>query len=525
MKCVLIRPPFEKTGFDQDYQESVGLGYLASSLRSQGIAVVILDGELSDLDSDAIVNFVGIEKPDVAGFSLMSLYSVPEAVRIAEKIKNSSLSDIHLTAGGYLASFSPEYVFKKIKGLDSIIRFEGEFRLPLLVRNASQGMADKTPGVTFFNHDSGKIFSTPDDQSLMVKDLDLLQVPSRDMMPMVIERGLPVSISGSRGCIGNCSFCSVKAFYNESCGKSLRFRAIDSVVNEIEQIHSYYGSQVFHFIDDDFIGNRAEGFPRAARFAELIIEKKLNIIYNMECRCDLVDRDLFSLLSKSGLSVVFLGIDSVVPSTLSLYGKHYRRNAVEDSLDILRGLGIEIEAGYIPFHPFVSFNDIVAEFNFLKSNNIATIHSMFNRLYCTPELRVTKTLCDAGLLRTDDNIRYEYDFIDPGVKALYAIAEVAVKPFFDLWYDVYKTRRIYKNRLMLKIKTGCLPSSMISDEKKFSLIDEKFFYINRRITEHVNDILSYLKNRNGPDILAFSSEIKKSLSQIFAEHGNVNNEV
>ena len=88
-----------------------------------------------------------------------------------------------------------------------------------------------------------------------IKNLDELPFPKRNKYK---EFGNHFTMVTSRGCYGNCSFCSVRAFY--SCDKQLfRQRSADNIVDEIEDLTSKYDAKVISFMDDNFIGPGISG--------------------------------------------------------------------------------------------------------------------------------------------------------------------------------------------------------------------------------------------------------------------------
>ncbi len=497
MDCIIIRPPFEHTGFDQDCQESLGIGYLLASLRKNGFAAGVLDGELQELTPSEIAEILSLLKPAVIGFSLVSEYGLDSACETARIIKSDSSFLPHVTAGGYLPSFFPQKILDIIPELDSVIQFEGEKVLPELVSNTIKGSPFDTPGLFIRGAGMSKLTEI----SGRIHSLDDLPFPHRDMLPVILEKGYPATVSGSRGCSGGCSFCSITKFNHNSCGIPLRMRSADNIFKEIDYLHRIYSADVFHFIDDDFIGNRDKGFERADRLADLIKKADFDILFSFECRPDHVDGNLFGNLKKSGLAGVFIGIDSAVERTRDLYNKKCSMETVEQSVRIIKDLGIDVDTGFIPFHPGVTFNELMEEYDFLFRHNLDNLHTLLNRLYCTGESVLSKRLYKKGILRSEGDFELSYDFSDEKVALFHETASISLKPLFPLWYDIYKKRQRQRDLFML---------GKDSDDS-FRNSDEILIQTNTSVRNAVLKIIDYVKTSSDNDLLFFTRTIRKDL--------------
>ncbi len=138
--------------------------------------------------------------------------------------------------GGHYPSFDPRPILELIPGLDSIVRFDGEVTLALLLnRLSSRGRGER---------DLSRPLRAA---STMARwESNCLQASrSADAQANCRGRSAPTwttrairSPRGdrcweSRGCPWNCSFCSIRPFYELQGGKLRRLRAVrDAVVAE-----------------------------------------------------------------------------------------------------------------------------------------------------------------------------------------------------------------------------------------------------------------------------------------------------
>src|SRR3990170_8594285 len=77
----------------------IGLGYVASYLRSKNIPVDILDAEAEGLSQKEFEKRVADWKPDIFGFTA-STYQINEAAWAAKKVKEL-LPHVAVVVGGY----------------------------------------------------------------------------------------------------------------------------------------------------------------------------------------------------------------------------------------------------------------------------------------------------------------------------------------------------------------------------------------------------------------------------------------
>ena len=70
MKVVLIRPNYNS----HIITPPLGLGYLSSCLRRQGIETVIIDGLKDNLSADVLLEKILFQKPDAVGITCLTAF-------------------------------------------------------------------------------------------------------------------------------------------------------------------------------------------------------------------------------------------------------------------------------------------------------------------------------------------------------------------------------------------------------------------------------------------------------------------
>jgi len=208
-------------------------------------------------------------------------------------------------------------------------------------------------------------------------------------------------MSGSRGCYARCTFCDIKSFYKNGRGPGWRGRSPANILHEMRIIQRRYGKDLtFSFVDDQFIGPGKKGYNQAVEFANLLLKSGGDFAFEITCRADTVERDLFALLKKAGLHGVYIGIDSGSPKGL----EHFRKDlSMEDNLraiKILNALKIPVDLGFIMFEPLMSLNDLQHNIDFLRKVSFSGVFinpaAILNSLSLYPETPIISQIPNAS---------------------------------------------------------------------------------------------------------------------------------
>ncbi|HNQ68452.1 MAG TPA: radical SAM protein [Bacteroidales bacterium] len=307
---------------------SIGILSLASYIREHGFTPYIIDGTLEALsNSEIIIRIKELFKhhqiPNI-GFSITTL-TYYDTKEIIENLIHE-LSETRIIVGGAHPSALPEESLNDINA-SIVVRGEGETQLLAILQNKP---LEEIKGISYTRNKE----IIHNQNAPRIKKLDDLPIPAYDLVPMGLSKpfigqfvGLkkvvPSSlILASRGCIGNCTFCS-KCF-----APGVSFKTPEYLLNEILYLKNNFNIQHFLFYDDTFTSNK----KLINEFCHKIITQNINITWTCSSRADCVTPDLLSKMKQAGCIQVLYGIESFNDEVLTSINK---RTNTKNNIDAI----------------------------------------------------------------------------------------------------------------------------------------------------------------------------------------------
>lgn len=357
-KVLLIYPPVI-TPIEEDMPKNsqipMGLAYVAGVIENEGYDIKVLDAfTAEDADSSISVSrkYFGLSpkgirkevedfKPHIVGISSMyTMYA--KGTHIAAGIVKDINRDILVVCGGTHASVSPQMVLED-PNIDILVKGEGEITFLEIIRQLEQNK-DIYGLEGIIHKKDGRIFENP--SRPLIRDLDSLPNPARHLFPMhqyfkntlaatnYIVRYPVTTLITSRGCPGNCVYCSVK----KTWGRTWRPRSPENVVDEIEFLIKNYGIREVHFTDDSI----SVDMKRFYKLCQEIIKRKIHIKWSTPAGIAiwLLDRDLLRIMKKSGCYRLTFGLESGNADTLRFIGKAYSYGKAKEIIAEANRLGM-----------------------------------------------------------------------------------------------------------------------------------------------------------------------------------------
>ncbi|HCE45311.1 MAG TPA: B12-binding domain-containing radical SAM protein [Lentisphaeria bacterium] len=312
----------------------LGLAYLAAVLEAEKHEVRIIDIDAEQITLDGLASLLKAENPDVVGITATTpvIYS---AFKIAEIIKKNSSA--YTVVGGMHATLMPEECAAN-EFVDFVVFGEGERTIVDLLEcmrtggkySEIKGLVHKKGGETVKNESREPI-----------QDLDSIPFPARHLFknqkytyPDAL-RFPAFPIITSRGCPGNCTFCTAKFMH----GKRFRNRSAENILDEVEFLIKEYGAREIHIWDDNFITNR----NRVFKFRDGIIKKNIKVLFSFPngVRADFINREILQALKDMGTYSIAIGVESGNQRILDSIQKGIKLEQIENAFKLAKELKLE----------------------------------------------------------------------------------------------------------------------------------------------------------------------------------------
>ena len=236
---------------DVTLHENLGVAYLATNLRKHGINTKILDAPSMELQDKEVLNYILNTRLRFVGFS--TVFSNIESSLDMARILKDTLSEVTIAIGGSQTLTTAPEILKHEPQVDIVFVGEAEYSIVYAVKHILAGLSPHELELIGVVHRSNIHLCVG---VVLTKNIEV-QFPARDVQQFRQEHNyFPIAfLLASRGCYSNCSFCSDPTISKLSNGQKWRERAVDSVLDEIEELVKTFSIKYIIFSDDDFIGH------------------------------------------------------------------------------------------------------------------------------------------------------------------------------------------------------------------------------------------------------------------------------
>lgn len=436
--------------------EHVGIGYLASYMRSKGYFVKILYVSEFEANDTAVERILSTQTL-LIGFNAYAV-TIKKVLELCALVKEKE--NIHICLGGQTPTFEDENILRGNPAVNSIVRGEGELTFFELAESLRLNKAlEGIDGLSYMK--KGEYIKNQN--RVPISDLNQLPWPARDNHEVINKNTF--TIESSRGCLGRCSFCT--AHHSDYYGqKEWRGRSPNNVVEEISYLVKNYDAQMFNFVDASFEDPGEKGKERIAQIAKLIIEKGLQISFVADFRAESLtekDSDLLDLLIQAGLEGVVLGLESGNEDTLRLFNKHATVEDNKNIVKLLQSKRLGFMHNMIMFQPYITTEGLKDNVKLLKELNLAYRFEDFQtRLQLQPGIELNKKMVQDGLISehkvlTSDILDYQY--LDSNIKEFSVAMASLIKEenlemeFFDLNMQIFNLRLVKEISSMKEVSS------------------------------------------------------------------------
>lgn len=169
-----------------------------------------------------------------------------------------------------------------------------------------------------------------------------------------------IGLVGSRGCLGNCVFCSDRLRL-----PGYRTRSANSRVEELEYLSSAFAVKHFPYYDALYNGD----YALIEETSKEILNRRLQVDYsgNLMIRPSMSD-DLLALMRKSGFSVAFIGLESGSATTLKAMRKRHNPEMASAFLKKCHHAGIRTGVNIIIGFPTETEEHFRETLDFISDN-------------------------------------------------------------------------------------------------------------------------------------------------------------
>lgn len=435
LDVLLINPPYSRLKGIYSVHFPIGIGYLAGALRKHcNVMIYNMEDPLSEreefrlksdkssfklcysrlfsqsdnyrrsLESNSLPVWQEAKevflkfKPKIIGITCKSA-EYHSALKVAEIYKALFSQGIVILGGQHPTIQSEEIILSDIarrksagKGIiDILVRGEGEKTAAELIsvilnKGIDFSAISQIPGLSFYN---GAQISHTANRPLLL-DLDAMEFPARDLLIKPIrERNAYGEIIASRGCPFDCGFCSARAIWD----KKVRYRSVQNVAQEIEQVIRQYKAKRFNFRDDTFALNRQWAIRLLAAL------RKLKIEWECTSRVDAVDYDLLREMRSAGCFAISYGIESGSEPVLKKICKNITLKQINKANSETIRAGIIPKGFLMVGFPDEAEEDILATIKFVKKTKFLDLGLSVFTPY--PGSRLFERARQLGLLRKD----------------------------------------------------------------------------------------------------------------------------
>jgi len=321
----------------------------------------------------------------------------------------------------------------------------------------------KIPGLVFEEGDS--IINTGIRPP--IKNLDEIPFPARHMVQykkynsLLAKGNIATTIFTSRGCPFKCSFCD-----RPHLGKAFRAHSAKKVVDELEEC-TKMGIYEFLFYDDTFTVNK----KRVIDICNEILNRKLDIGWDIRTRVDTVDEEIIRHLKRAGCQGIHYGIEAGTERVLKILNKGITIDQAKHIFDLTKKYRIPVLAYFMIGNPTETIDDIYRTFQVMKMLDPDYVHITI--LTPFPGTKIYFDGLQSGIIRKDYWREFaedpNTDFIPPHWDEIFTRKEL--NDLLVRGYKKFYLRPLYVYKKIRELKS-------ISEFKKKAKAGIKVFCMN-----------------------------------------------
>jgi radical SAM superfamily enzyme YgiQ (UPF0313 family) len=354
---------------ERGYNPPLGLLLLAGYLleHNKKHQVTVVDAQVEELSRAQLEQRIRALSFDVVGITAMTftMLDVKETIQVVKKVNPGC----KVVLGGPHVNLYPQETIQ-LEGVDFLVLGEGE----LLFSNFLDHMDNPDKLREFkglvFRDGGGNVIHTGMPEMISEDVLNILPLPARHLVPYreyssLLAKRTPITTCfTSRGCPFKCSFCD-----RPHLGKMFRALNPGRVVEEFEACIKL-GIHEFLIYDDTFTIRR----ERVKEICRLVIEKELDIGFDIRARVDTLDEEMLALLRQAGCRGIHYGIESGTEKILEVLRKGIDLQRAKEVMDLTKKYKMQTLGYFMIGAPTETSDDIRETFRVARWLNPDYIH-------------------------------------------------------------------------------------------------------------------------------------------------------
>ncbi|MFH0928962.1 MAG: radical SAM protein [Candidatus Aenigmatarchaeota archaeon] len=405
------------------------IAYATSTLLKAGYEADIKDCIALEWDRRELLNYTSSFNPDL----IVMETSAPSYYYDIETLKRLKVRGRKIVAvGSHASATSKEHIRD---GFDYVIIGEYEISLLKLVQHLD-GKVKRMPRSVYHKKNQRVSYSK------LIDDLDSLPWPPWNLMPMKAYNdpfcfGKNVAVMSSRGCIHNCSFCTIALFYGRP---GCRLRDPVKVCDEISYLVEKYKPDDIYFEDDSITIFKKHIIAMCKEYKK----RKFGVPFSCMGDCA-VDNKTLKIMAEAGCRAFKFGVESFDPKVLKMIPKHITIKDVKRVVKRCKELGIKTHPTFVlglPGETLESARNTVNEAFKLDTDTL-----QFSTATPYPGTRLYKMAEENGWLS-----KKGWKFFDGSGEVVISYPEFTSKEIMDIYKNAWVR---WERRLVFK-KPGTL---------------------------------------------------------------------
>ncbi|MGE0787247.1 MAG: radical SAM protein [Sandaracinaceae bacterium] len=399
-------------------QENLALQYLSAVVHERGHEHVLVGYDTRDDLGRAAKQIAELE-PDLVGIAVPFQFTISDAFAIAGSLRAHGCT-AHITCGGHVPTFCYAEMLRDCEALDTVVRHEAEETILEMLRHMENGEPlAHIDGLVW--REEGEIVVA--NRRHPVRHLDEITPPLRPAEPYRVA-GVPVAfIVTARGCIGECDYCSIRAFGKDAGGAPFRLRAPEPVADEIADLYHRAGARVFFVQDDIFVlPSEKKTVERMDAITEGLAKRGVGkVAFWIKGRPETITPAVLEAAQRMGAIHMFMGIENASAERLEYLGRLHKPHHNREAIALCRAHGVHPSFNFMLFDPDCSMDDVKITLEFAETNLGMPYNFCRTEIYSGTGL-LTR-LAEQGRLQ-GDYLSYGYVMRDARAELMFRILRV-----------------------------------------------------------------------------------------------------